>query len=112
MLEHHAHLLAHSVNVGVVHFHALKFDAAAGGDLQMVQAAQEGGFAAAGRADQADHVSAVDVDIDAFQHVQSGGGCLVAALLFTAVGLFQATDLQDLIFHFAPASSQICSAAR
>ena len=62
----------------------------------MVQAAQEGGFAAAGRADQADHVSAVDVDIDAFQHVQSGGDRLVAALLFTAVGLFQATDLQDL----------------
>ena len=86
VLEHHAHLLAHGVNVGFVHFHALKFDAAAGGDLQPVQAAQEGGLAAAGGADQADHIAAVDVDVDAPQHVQSGGSLLCALPLFAAVG--------------------------
>ena len=85
---------------------ALKLDAAAGGDLQPVQAAQEGGLAAAGGADQADHVAAVDVDIDALQHVQGGGGLLCALFLFAAVGLGQAADFQNLIGHFEPASSQ------
>ena len=112
VLEHHAHLLADRVDVVVVHLHALKFDAAAGGDLQPVQAAQEGGFAAARGADKADHVAAVDVDVDAPQHVQSGGSLLCALPLFAAVGLGQAPDFQDLIGHFVPASSQILQAAR
>lgn len=106
VLEHHAHLLAHSVDVGFVHLGALKFDAAGGGDLQPVQAAQKGGFAAAGGADQADHVAAVDIDINALQHVQSGGGLLCALLFFAAVGLCQAADFQNLIGHFEQASSQ------
>ena len=112
VLEHHAHLLADGVDVVVVHLHTLKFDAAAGGDLQPVQAAQEGGFAAARGADEADHVAAVDVDVDAPQHVQSGGSLLCALPLFAAVGLGQAPDFQDLIGHFVPASSQILQAAR
>ena len=106
VLEHHAHLLAHSVDVGFIHLGALKFDAAGGGDLQPVQAAQEGGLAAAGGADQADHVAAVDVDINALQHVQRGGGLLCARLFFAAVGLGQAADFQNLIGHFEQASSQ------
>ena len=111
VLEHHAHLLAHSVDVGFVHLGALKFDAAGGGDLQPVQAAQEGGFAAAGGADQADHVAAVDVDVDALQDIQGGGGLLCALFLYAAVGLGQTTDFQDLIGHFVPASSQTLPAA-
>ena len=106
VLEHHAHLLAHSVDVGFVHLGALKFDAAGGGDLQPVQAAQKGRFAAAGGADQADHIAAVNIDIDALQHVQGGGGLLCARLLFAAVGFCQAADFQNFIGHFEPASSQ------
>ena len=106
VLEHHAHLLAYTVDVGFVHLGALKFDAAGGGNLQPVQAAQKGGFAAAGGADQADHVAAVDVDINALQHVQRGGGLLCARLFFAAVGLCQAADFQNLIGHFEQASSQ------
>ena len=106
VLEHHAHLLAHSVDVGFIHLGALKFDAAGGGDLQPVQAAQKGRFAAAGRTDQADHIAAVDVDINALQHVQRGGGLLCARLFFAAVGLCQAADFQNFIGHFEQASSQ------
>ena len=106
VLEHHAHLLAHSVDVGFVHLSALELHGAAGGDLQPVQAAQEGRFSAAGGADQADHIAAVNININALQHVQSGGGLLCARLLFAAVGLCQAADFQNLIGHFEPASSQ------
>ena len=42
---------------------------------------------------------------------QGGGGLLCARLFFAAVGLGQATDFQNLIGHFVPASSQICPAA-
>ena len=106
VLEHHAHLLAYSIDVGFIHLGALKFDAAGGGDLQPVQAAQKGRFAAAGGANQADHIAAVNINIDALQHVQSGGGLLCARLFFAAVGFCQAADLQNFIGHFEPASSQ------
>lgn len=106
VLEHHAHLLANTVDVGFIHLGALKFDAAGGWDLQPVQAAQKGRFAAAGGANQADHIAAVDVDVNALQHVQSGGGQLCARLLFAAVGFCQAADFQNFIGHFEPASSQ------
>ena len=106
VLEHHAHLLAHSVDVGFVHLGAFKFDAAGGGNLQPVQAAQKGGFAAAGGADQADHVAAVNINIDALQHVQSGGGLLCARLLFVRRRSLSGADFQNLIGHFEPASSQ------
>ena len=115
VLEHHAHLLAHSVDVGIVHLHPFKLDGAGGGDLQPVQAPQKGGLAAAGGADQAHHVAAVDVDIDALEHVQGGGGLLCALFLHAAVGLGQTTDFQDLFVgvsgHFVPASSQTLPAA-
>ena len=111
VLEHHAHLLAHGVDVGIVHLHPFKLDGAGGGDLQPVQAAQEGGLAAAGGADQAHHVATVDVDVDALEHVQGGGGLLCALFLHAAVGLGQTTDFQDLIGHFVPASSQTLPAA-
>ena len=111
MLEHHAHLLAHSVDVGIVYLHPFKLDGAGGGDLQPVQAAQKGGLAAAGGSDQAHHVAAVDVDVDALEHVQGGGGLLCALFLYAAVGLGQTTDFQDLIGHFVPASSQTLPAA-
>ena len=39
VLEHHAHLLAHGVDVRFVHLHAFKLDRAGGGGLQPVQAA-------------------------------------------------------------------------
>ena len=106
VLEHHAHLLAHGIDVGIIHLDAPKLDGAAGGDLQPVQAAQEGRLAAAGGADQADHVAAVDVDINTLQHVQGGGGLFCALFLFAAVGLGQAADFQNLIGHFEQASSQ------
>ena len=106
VLEHHAHLLANTVDVGFVHLGALKFDAAGGGNLQPVQAPQKGGLAAAGGSDQAHHVAAVNINIDALQHVQSGGGQLCARLLFAAVGFCQAADFQNFIGHFEPASSQ------
>ena len=115
MLEHHAHLLAHSVNVGIVHLHPFKLDGAGGGNLQAVQAAQKGRFAAAGGADQADHIAAVDVDVDALQDIQGGGGLLCTLFGLTAVGLGQTTDFQDLFSmisgHLAPSSSQTSTAA-
>ena len=106
VLEHHAHLLAHSIDVDIIHLDAFKLDGAAGGDLQPVQAAQEGGLAAAGGADQADHIAAVNINIDALQHVQRGGGLLCARLFFAAVGFCQAADFQNFIGHFEQASSQ------
>ena len=106
VLEHHAHLLAYTVDVGIVHLHPFKLDGAGGGDLQPVQAPQKGGLAAAGGSDQAHHVAAVNINIDALQHVQSGGGQLCARLLFAAVGFCQAADFQNLIGHFEQASSQ------
>ena len=53
-----------------------------------------------------DHIAAVNINIDALQHVQSGGGQLCARLLFAAVGFCQAADFQNLIGHFEQASSQ------
>ncbi len=112
MLEHHAHLLPHSIDVGIVHLNTFKLDAARGGDLQPVQAAQKSGLTAAGRADQADHIAPVDIDVDAAQNIQRRRSSLGAALFHAAVGLGQTTDFQDLIGHFVPASSQACPAAR
>ena len=111
VLEHHAHLLAHGIDVCLVYLHTLKLDGAGGGGLQPVQAAQKGGFAAAGRANQANHVAAVDIKVDALQHIQCGVGLFCAALLYAAIGLGQAAYFQNLIGHFVPASSQTCSAA-
>ena len=111
VLEHHAHLLAHGVDVRLVYLHPLKLDGAGGRGLQPVQAAQKGGLAAAGRANQTNHVAAVDIKIDALQHVQRGVGFFCAALFNAAVGFGQAAYFQNFIGHFVPASSQTCPAA-
>ena len=95
MLEHHAHLLAHMVNVVVGDFLAIEDDMPAVRLLQTVQAAQKGGFSAAGGADQHNAVTLVDRQIHAFQHLKA------------AVVLLQSFN----VYHFAPASSQILPAA-
>ena len=95
MLEHHAHLLAHMVNVVVGHGLAVEDDLAAVRLFQPVQAAQERGFSAAGGADQHHAVAFVNGQVYAFQHLQ------------TAVILFQSFNVD----HFVPASSQILPAA-
>ena len=111
MLERHAHLLAHMVNVVVGHSLAVEDDLAAVRLFQPVQAAQERGFAAAGGADQADHIAAVNVNVDALEDIQRGGGLFVAFELLAAVGFGQAADFQNFIGHFVPASSQTLPAA-
>ena len=96
MLEHHAHLLAHMVNVVVGDFLAVEDDMAAVRLLQTVQAAQERGFSAARGADQHNAVALVDGQVHALEHLQA------------AVVLLQSFN----VYHFAPASSQILQAAR
>ena len=70
MLEHHAHLAAHLVDVhlGVGEFRALESDAALGGGLQQVQAAQEGGLTGAGGPDDDHLFPGGDVFRDIVQH--------------------------------------------
>ena len=70
MLEHHAHLGTGGIDILFGHFLPIQENMPAGGFFQPVQAAQEGGFAAAGRAYQADHVSLFDIQADAVQHGQ------------------------------------------
>ena len=96
MLEHHAHLLAHMVDVVVGDFLAVEDDVAAVRLFQPVQAAQERGFTAAGGAYQHNTVALVDRQINTLEHLQA------------AVVLFQSFNVD----HFAPASSQILPAAR
>ena len=96
MLEHHAHLLAHMVNVVVGDFLAVEDDMAAVRLLQTVQAAQKRGFSAARGADQHNAVALVDGQVHALEHLQA------------AVVLLQSFN----VYHFAPASSQILQAAR
>ena len=96
MLEHHAHLLAHMVNVVVGDFLAVEDDMAAVRLLQTVQATQERGFSAARGADQHNAVALVDGQVHALEHLQA------------AVVLLQSFN----VYHFAPASSQILQAAR
>ena len=59
MLEHHAHLPAVEVDVHlfVRDVHVVEVDVAGGGDLQQVQAPQQGGLAGAGGADDGDHLA-------------------------------------------------------
>ena len=72
MLEHHAHIFPHLVEVGffvgqVVTVHN---DLAGGDVLQPVQASQEGGFAAAGGAENDHHLALIDVGGNILQHFQ------------------------------------------
>ena len=72
MLEYHAHLLTMEVDVDAFGGDVLSFkeDFAAVRYLQQVQAAQEGTFAAAGRANDRNNLSFGDVFADAFENLQ------------------------------------------
>ena len=101
MLEHHAHLLTvvvdvqlHHLPVGVAHLlfgdvHAVKDNGTAGGLLQQVQTAQEGGLAGAGGADDHHHVAPVDIHGNT---VESLDGAVV-------IMLFQVSDLDETISY-------------
>ena len=67
---YHAHLLAEpgSIDAPVQYLLAINDDAAAGGLLQQVKAAEEGAFARAGRADDGDDFTAFDVQINIAQY--------------------------------------------
>ena len=67
LLEHHAHVATDAVDIGLGVGDGLAVDEnlAGGGLLEAVQAAQERGLAGAGGADDADHLSLLDVDVDA-----------------------------------------------
>ena len=96
VLEHHAHLLAHTVDVFIVDFLAVEDDLTAVGFLQAVEAAQEGGLAAAGRSHQYDAIALVDGQVHAAQHLQA------------AEMLLQIFNVD----HFAPFSFPVFPAAR
>ena len=97
MLENHAHLAADLVDVGfgTGDFNTVKGDAAGGWLLQQVQAAQEGGLAGAGGADDDHLVAGIDVLGDVVQHQM------------VAEGLAQMLNVD----HFDAASFPECSAA-
>ena len=98
-LEHHADFLPQGVQVHAQVHEVLpvKPDAAGIGLLQQVDAAQQRRFSRAGGADDAHHLAAVYLQIDAFEHLQ------------VAEGLFQAFDAQHGLLHNA-ASLVIVSA--
>jgi len=71
-LEHHAHFLAHQMD-GVAldeDVLAIDEDAASGGLLQQVQAAQKGTLACARRTNDGDDLAAMYVGVDIFQNIQ------------------------------------------
>ena len=67
LLEHHAHALAHLVDIhlGRGDVLALEDDLAARGLLEAVQAAQHGRLARSGRAEHDNHLAAANVERDA-----------------------------------------------
>ena len=84
LLEHHAHLLTVEVDIRfrVGNVRALEADGALGGYLEKVKAAQEGGLAAAGGADDDGNVALSDIDGNAVERFES------AEVLFKAVNLY------------------------
>jgi hypothetical protein len=72
ILEYHPHFL--SLNVDVVAYggdiNAFEHDLAVGGLLQQIEAAQEGAFPRARRADDHHHLSLSDAHVDALEDVQ------------------------------------------
>jgi hypothetical protein len=71
LLEHHADPGAHlvDVHVGVGDLDTLDHDLARGRLLEQVHAAQQGRLAGARGADDTDHLAAVDVEVDALEHL-------------------------------------------
>ena len=70
LLEHHTHSLTVLVDVRlrIADVDSVKNDLAAGGLLEPVQAAEEGGFSGAGGADDADHIALLDIDRNVLQN--------------------------------------------
>ena len=97
LLEHHAHAAAHQIDVRVLggDVLSLKDNFAAGRLLEQVQAAQKGGLARAGRADDYDLLALLDMLVDTLEH------------LMVAKGFVQVFNVD----HFRAASSQKCRAA-
>ena len=101
MLEHHTHFLAVQVDIYlfVRDIHIIEVDMTASGDLQQVQAPQEGGLAGAGGTDDHHHFALADLCGDA---VQRFDGAALEILLHAV----RADD--DIIVHCFSASSPVC----
>ncbi|MCY1367093.1 hypothetical protein D9M69_540090 [compost metagenome] len=71
LLEDHAGLLADQplLHLGVVDLEAIDEQLPATDDLQLVDAAQQGGLARTGRADDDHHLAAADLQVDVMQHL-------------------------------------------
>ena len=84
-LKHHADLLPQGVEVDLEVHEILPVepDVAGIGFLQQIDAAQQRGLAGAGRADDAHDLAAVDLQVDALEHVE------------VAEGLFELFDFDD-----------------
>ena len=97
LLKHHAHTAAHQIDIRVLSGDVLSLedDFAAGRLLEQVQAAQKGGLARAGRADDYDLLALLDMLVDTLEH------------LMVAKGFVQVFNVD----HFRAASSQKCRAA-
>ena len=72
LLEYHAHLLPVQIQIYffIHQVAAVKFNGTAGGDLQQVQAAQEGGLTGTGGTDDAYHIPFANIHINALEHRQ------------------------------------------
>jgi len=87
VLEHHAHLLAHLIDVTLerapaeplVDLHAVKPDLAGIQRLQMVDRPQQGALARAARPDHGDDLATPDAEVDAAQNVEPAIGLARAA---------------------------------
>ena len=72
LLEHHAHTeqyLGGRLGVGADQIHVVVEYLSTGGLLQQVEAAQEGGLAAAGGSYDGHHLTGLDLNVDAFEHL-------------------------------------------
>ena len=89
MLEHHAHLLTVQVDVDLFGGEGgtVKGDLTAGGTLQQVQAAQEGGLAAAGGADDHQHIALMDIYAYAVQGVDAAAVKMLFQILYGNNGI-------------------------
>lgn len=70
VLEHHAHFLAHTVDVhfGIGDHSTVEHNLPAARLFQQIQTAQKRGFSTAGGTNHHDFFPAVDVFVDAFEH--------------------------------------------
>ncbi|MDT4829695.1 hypothetical protein FQZ97_631220 [compost metagenome] len=71
LLEDHAGLLADQplLHLGVVDLEAVDVQLTATDDFQLVDAAQQGGLARTGRADDDHHLAAADLQVDVVEHL-------------------------------------------